>query len=245
MNDEVISLAGAYVLDALDDDERARFEAYLAESPEAAAEVRELREAAALLGAAAAEPPPDGLQAAVMRRIGTVGQEPPVRPHEPPAAVRATTRIPRLRSTGMASKLAYGVAAAAVVIAVGLGAVVAQLASRIDTIQQTNDQIAAVVAAEDARRLSATVEGGGTLSAVVAPSQGAAVVVGRSLPSLPEDRVYAVWAMLGEEATPVGELVAGEPLPMTSDEMDGIGLTVEPAGPLTTPTGELAALLEV
>ena len=77
MSSDLYALAGAYVLDALDDDERQTFEAFMATSPEARAEVESLREATALLGAAAYETPPEGLKMSVMAgstRSGRIGR---------------------------------------------------------------------------------------------------------------------------------------------------------------------------
>ena len=48
---ELDALLGAYVLDALEPEERARVEAYLARNPRAQAEVYELRETTAVLAA--------------------------------------------------------------------------------------------------------------------------------------------------------------------------------------------------
>ena len=46
---DIHALSGAYAVDALDDDERAQFEAHLAGCPSCRSEVDSLREAAALL----------------------------------------------------------------------------------------------------------------------------------------------------------------------------------------------------
>lgn len=242
MNSDLFGLTGAYVLDALDDDERVQFESYLKTSAEATAEVTSLREVAAHLGAGVEETPPEGLKIAVLNRIDTVRQDRPVVPLHTPTPDR---RQPAESARKQATQLLYGVAAAAVIIAVGLGVALAQLTSRVDTIQRTSQEVAAVVAAEDAARVSAPLEGGGNLTAVVTPGQGAAIVVGQNLTALEEGQIYAVWAMVGGQAIPAGELVAGEPLTMTSTDMDGIGLTIEPRGPLTQPTGEIQALLSV
>ena len=47
MNDDIHGLVGAYAVDAVDDDERVRFEPHLAECAECRAEVASLRGAAA------------------------------------------------------------------------------------------------------------------------------------------------------------------------------------------------------
>ena len=60
------TLAGAYALDAISDRDRDRFERHLAGCAECAQEIAGLREATALLGAAAAEPLPAGLKERVL-----------------------------------------------------------------------------------------------------------------------------------------------------------------------------------
>jgi hypothetical protein len=64
-------LIGAYALDACDDDEMAAIEAYVAEHPDAAAEVERLRAAAAWLGASGPLIPPPNLRSSILLRVGT------------------------------------------------------------------------------------------------------------------------------------------------------------------------------
>ncbi len=96
MSKDLHALTGAYVMDALDDDERDAFEAYMATSPATQAEVASLLEVGAMLGGAAAETPPEGLRRAVMAEIDNVRQERPVvtaiddAPSVRPAAVPST-----------------------------------------------------------------------------------------------------------------------------------------------------------
>ncbi|MEU6864436.1 anti-sigma factor [Streptomyces sp. NPDC046876] len=96
--------AGAYVLDALPDDERRGFETHLAECEACSVEVAGLSAAAARLGQAVAVDPPAGLRSRVLAEIARTAQEPqapreryesrrpqeePVGPAAPPAAVAA------------------------------------------------------------------------------------------------------------------------------------------------------------
>ncbi len=242
MSSDLYALAGAYVLDALDDDERQMFEAFMATSPEARAEVESLREVAALLGTAAVETPPEGLKAAVMDRIDAVRQDRPVVAIDEARSVR--------RQSGPATRewvtnLSRGAAAVAAVIAVGLGVALAQLSARVDEIQATGTQVAAVVAADDAQRVSHDLASGGHLSALISPQHGTAVVVGDGLAALDEDRMYVLWAIADGVPVPAGELRDGQPSTVAASTLDSIGLTVEPRGPLTLPTGEIQALLSV
>ena len=78
MNSDIHALSGAYVVDALDDLERARFETHLADCADCREEVRTLSEAASLLGASASAAPPAGLRDRVLADIATVRPLPPV-----------------------------------------------------------------------------------------------------------------------------------------------------------------------
>uniref|UniRef100_UPI001C5D983F zf-HC2 domain-containing protein n=1 Tax=Nonomuraea rhizosphaerae TaxID=2665663 RepID=UPI001C5D983F len=78
MTSELHTLAGAYALDAVDDDlERRRFEAHLAECPECTWEVATFHETAARLAGAVAVDPPLAMKQRVFDRIEQVRQAPP------------------------------------------------------------------------------------------------------------------------------------------------------------------------
>ncbi|MFP4149023.1 MAG: RskA family anti-sigma factor, partial [Nitriliruptoraceae bacterium] len=71
------TLTGAYAVDALDDTERAVFEAHLEVCLPCAQEVRELQETAARLGGAAVAAVPSDLKARVLAEIDATRQERP------------------------------------------------------------------------------------------------------------------------------------------------------------------------
>lgn len=75
MDPDVHILTGAYVLDALDEPERRRFETHLAACPDCALEVVELSATAARLGLAFAEQPPARLLARVLAEITRLRQD--------------------------------------------------------------------------------------------------------------------------------------------------------------------------
>lgn len=243
MSEDLYALTGAYLLDALDEDERAAFEAHMAGSPEVRAEVETLREAVTLLGSATAETPPEGLKRSVMAEIETVRQQPPV-----------VTAIDRARSAGdgdrvmprrWATNLTRGAAAVAVLVAVGLGVALAQMSSRLESLETANQQVAMLVAAADAQQVSAALDDGGRISAVISPRQGAAVVVGEELAPLEEDRMYALWSITDGVPSPIGELVEGHAVTVDVDSLRTLGVTIEPRGPLTTPTSDPIGVLTV
>ncbi|HUG86130.1 MAG TPA: anti-sigma factor [Euzebya sp.] len=243
MSEDLYTLAGAYVLDALDDDERAAFEAFMASSPEVRAEVESLREAATLLGSAAAQTPPESLKGAVMAQIDTVRQQPPVLTSlgEARSARDAEAPLPPRWIT----TLTRGAAAVAVVIAVGLGVAVVQLSARLDQLESASQQVASLVAAADAQPVSVALAAGGRISAVISPEQGSALVVGDGLPVLGEGRMYALWSITDGIPSPVGELVEGRAVTVDVDDLRTLGVTIEPRGPLTTPTSDPVGVLTV
>ncbi len=77
MTESLHALSGAYVVDALDDDERELFEKHLPGCRDCQAEVASLREAAALMADESALTPPPSLRASVLSGIKTVRPLPP------------------------------------------------------------------------------------------------------------------------------------------------------------------------
>lgn len=91
MDDQLHLLTGAYALNALDDDERRRFEHTLGFGDETAEEARELAETAALLaaGTTPVAPPPD-LKARLMAQIAVTPQFDAVEEPRPSASVEGS-----------------------------------------------------------------------------------------------------------------------------------------------------------
>src|SRR5579859_6433301 len=77
------TLAGAYAMDAVSVPDRERFEQHLAGCEDCAQEIASLREATAMLGAAAAEPVPAGLKERIMAAAAVTRQRPPADETEP------------------------------------------------------------------------------------------------------------------------------------------------------------------
>jgi anti-sigma-K factor RskA len=236
---DIHSLAGAYALDAIDDLERARFDRHLAECPSCAAEVAELTETMAALSGTTAETPPAQLRAAVLARSAAT-------PQTQRAARRQTFRRPAVRWQRLAA------AAAAVIALGGAGAIGYEIANNSappgnTRISAENKQIAAVLAARDARLDSARATGGGRVTVVSSDSLNEAVTVLARLPSPGAGHAYQLWVISDGTPRSAGVLATGRT--SGTELVSGvrgaqlIGVTREPAGGSRTPTQPLVAQL--
>ncbi|MCT9934620.1 anti-sigma factor [Planotetraspora sp. A-T 1434] len=241
------TLAGAYALDAIDHDtDRLRFEHHLARCAECAQELRGLVETAARLGQAAAVEPPAALRERVMAEIGQVRQLPPLLlpGSSGPGPSPFTRWWPRL---------AAGLAAACLIAAVALGAVLIQTRDQLEQARAGNRQIAAVLAAPDARTVTGSgVDGhGATGTVVVSRSQGRLVFASSGLAALPDGKTYQLWEITSGRMRSAGLLrpdASGAIPPVVAagaGRADQVGLTVEPAGGSAQPTTRPLLLLDL
>jgi anti-sigma-K factor RskA len=180
--DDIEELLGAYALDAVDDDERRQVEAYLETSPRAQAEVDQHREVAALLAFGGA-PAPTGLWDRIAGALEEGAPEP-----GPELAKVLPVRARRRRWW-------VGALAAAAVVAI---AVLSVALVRSNQSQTQSEAIAAAYHDAKGDPASKTVQlkapDGRTATAVVPPS-GSAYLDGTTLPALPADRIYQLWAV--------------------------------------------------
>lgn len=246
MNSEMASLTGAYAVDALTGPERAEFEHHLAQCEECGQEVRELREAAGRLGAAAAEEPPADLKGRVLHEIAHTRQEPPMAEPVPIGARKA-------RGSRWATRLA----AAASVVGIGLATVFGVMAwqsqqdldlaqQRIEQAQTRGAEMTRVLHAPDTRIIHSA-EGGAVATALVSADLGKAVFMSEHMPAAPENKVHQLWAIDEQGATSMGVL-ADHDVPVPADLPDGttkLGVTTEPAGGSQQPTTDPFMLLSL
>jgi anti-sigma factor RsiW len=183
-------LTGAYVLDALDEFERRQFEAHLAECPDCAQEVAELRATTTRLGLAVAEQPPARLRAEVLDRIAGIRQESPHRHRSSGQRAAAGRQVWLLRLTAAAAVLAL-------LAAVGLGVLVARTDNQLDTARQQLSQaqsvygpLAEVLSAPDAHAVSGTgVNDVGNATVVVSARLDAGMLMVSGMPATPANHV--------------------------------------------------------
>lgn len=255
MNSDIHALSGAYAVDAVDDRERAAFEAHLDECADCQEEVASLREAAATLAEAVAMVPSADLRERVLAGIGTVRPLPPrttVTPTTPPVTSTATGTATGVTTIGAErGRRAWFpilAVAATILLVLSLGAAVWQpwtQAPGTDTQLSAADR---VLEAPDAEQVDLGLdEGSATL--VRSRAERRAVLVTEDMPSAPSGKVYELWLQL-----PQGDMV---PAGLMSDEADqtvvlegdaaeaiGVGLTIEPDGGAETPSLPPVALVE-
>lgn len=179
------TLTGAYVLDAVEPAEQARFEHHLRRCKPCGHEVRGLAETATGLAMAVAMEPPPQLKERVLTAVGVTRQL-------PPAADRHHRARPALHQPWI-PRLAVAVAVACLAVAVALGAVGLSMRRELDSARAQNQAIAAVLAAPDARIVTQATTVGGTATVVVSRADQKLIFTTAGLPRLPAAKVYELW----------------------------------------------------
>ncbi|MEV0943078.1 anti-sigma factor [Micromonospora wenchangensis] len=233
---DIHGLAGAYVLDAVDDVERAAFGRHLRDCETCGVEVAELREAIARLADPTWSVPPPALRDAVLAEISRTPQERPGRGGRDGSAA------------GDRWRRRVAAAAAAVVLAAAAGTVTWAIQeqrvrdARTDVTAARDEvaRIGAVLAAPDAVVRTGAVPAGGRVTVVASAGrdEGVALLSGLAVPVA--GRVYQLWLIEGGTATSAGLLPAGRGAATVL--LDGVrgkvtfGVTEEPAGGSSAPT---------
>jgi Anti-sigma-K factor rskA/Putative zinc-finger len=231
------ALAGPYALDALDGPERERFERHLRGCRTCESEVRGFATTAAALAMAAAIPPPARLRERVLAATAVTRQLPPI-----VARQGAAGGVSRVLRSPWVPRMALTVGAAGVAAAAVLAAVQVSTQDQLNEVQAHSQDIAAVLAAPDARIVSAPTSVGGTAIVVVSRTEAKVVVTSSGLPALPSSKVYELWLIGPSGTRPAGLLPApssGKTAPVLASGVragDKVGMTVEPAGGTSSPT---------
>jgi anti-sigma-K factor RskA len=226
--DDMRDLMAPYVMDALDDDERRRFELYLADHPELADELATMRAGIEALADEGAAQPPASLRAAVLDAIADT-------PQEQVAPVPGEPRPSPLRRWIAAAAFATAAATAVVVaVSVGGGAL-------------TSDD---VFAAGDRQSVTAQVGTSGDSRLDYSIELAAAVVTFEDLPDVEDDETFQLWVIDDDGPTSAGLFrpAPGQTQVLLDEPVAPgvvVGLTVEPAGGSLQPTGDILATWSV
>lgn len=224
----------AYALDALDGAERQAVGDHLAGCPTCRHELAAHQETLVLLAPEEAPPP------ALWDRIVADIAAPPSAPAPTPAPVTAlpTPSTPSTRTSRSSRRGGWLAAAAAVVVALGVGGAVGFAAGSsgddadIDTLAEQATEVATLSSAA-----------GDPVARVVADDDGAYLVLD-GLENLPEGRAYQLWSLTGAEPVSLGMLgrdghntVAFRLPPTITD----LAITEAPTSGDATPAGDFVA----
>ncbi len=229
---ELDALLGAYALDAVDQDERARVEAYLEANRTARHEVDDLRESAASLALV----PHDDLSAPADlwdRISSTIAEQD-----------RVVTRLrPRWRPSATAL-----LAIAASIVIVVLGASVIALSGRSTRSGDLASAFAAASNRNDARHIALRAPNGGPdVARVVLLPDGTGYLQNESMRPLAPALTYQLWALTGDPAQPTAissGVLGADPHVVAFHApvgAHGLGITVEHAPGVASSTQPMYA----
>ena len=175
---DVRDLAGLYALDALDADQRARFEEQLAIDPDLRNEVAGFAATAARLADISAMEPPPSLRGRVLASVAETRQEAPV------------VRLAERRGVRPGQRMMLAAAAAALIIVAAFGGYL--LADRSGG---TEAELAALLARPDTKVVPLTAVGSGAVGGqvVVAPGANRVMLMSDDMPPTDEGRIYELW----------------------------------------------------
>jgi hypothetical protein len=252
---ELHTLAGPFAMDAITADERASFLAHLDNCTQCRDDVREMREATARLGIAAAVRPRPELREQTIRAALRTSQ---LAPEIPGAAAGgpADAKVSVLRQVAgriwpNRTLAMITLTAAALIIGVvgGFGLVAGDVTRQLNHSQRQNHMIDAVLSAPDAVMLTARVSTGGNATVVMSHRMHTLVFSVHGLPALPGGQAYELWLMGPSGERPAGMLrpdsggMAGPAVVSGLAPGDMIGLTIEPAKGVAHPTSALIVAL--
>jgi hypothetical protein len=223
--EEIEDLLPAYALDAVDDDERAAIEEYLAGSPAARETIAGLQSAASML-AHAGGPPPDG----VWERLEVLIAEAPVQLRatpQPAGMFGAASQEPRRTE----HRWQWLAAAAAIVALVFAGLWIAERGDGGTAARDTAALARAAEQAPGARRAVLMDPDGNALATAVVLRDGTGYLT-PDLPRLRSDRTYQLWGLSKTKTISLGVL---GPHPRVvafkaAGPTEGLAITTEVAG---------------
>jgi anti-sigma-K factor RskA len=231
---DIHSLAGAYVLDAVDDIERAAFDRHLRGCTSCTAEVAELRETTTWLSHPVATTPPAGLRDAVLAQVSRTPQERPKRS----GAAGSTGGSAAARRWQRWTAVAAAVSVLGIGVAAGTWTISEQ---RVRAERAITAQYQSILAAPDAKLVRMAVEGG-HVNFVFSPSHDAGVALLDGLASPGPDQTYQLWMIGGSNAAPknVGVVgtgkTSGRQVIRGLGNADTFGVSRETAGGAPAPT---------
>jgi anti-sigma-K factor RskA len=227
MSTELHTLSGAFALDALSPEEAEEFRRHLEECQACRDEVRELREAAARIGAGEALAAPPALRARVLAAADRQPQLPP-----------KVTALETFRSKRKRLGPRLAAAAAAIVLVAG-GAFALTQREHQDSSGSVTAAVSQVFSAPDVHTAVVDTRNGGRLTVATSHRLGAMALKTDGLPKLSHTSVYQLWAIHDDGTTTsagvVGNLTSGQRMALPPAGTT-VAVTVEPSGGSPQPT---------
>ena len=186
MTESLHALSGAYVVDALDDNEREAFERHLPGCRDCQAEVASLREATSVMADAVALTPPESLRSSILADIAQVRPLPP----------ETDARPPRPRTWSPCTGAASGSPVLSLLLRPSWSSAEAPpwCGSTSDDTSQTQLSAAdQVLAASDAKHYSIDFNDGSTATVVRSANEGKAVLLTQEMAAPPSGKAYELW----------------------------------------------------
>jgi len=228
--DDLMALATPYALHAMSESELADIDRRIAAAPPDVAqafadEVRNVREAMAVMSAATAAEPPNQLRDRLLAEVG---------------GAQVHQLGPRRRRWQTA------VLAAAAALVIGLGALGVGMALRP---AQAPSTVAQIFGAPDVRTISGDIPGGGTATVVFSREKNAGVLVMNNVAPPKTGTVYQMWLISDAGPESAGTMDAAAVAPSTTAVLPDLGdssalaFTVEPPGGSQQPSSAPFAAL--
>jgi anti-sigma-K factor RskA len=232
-SDDIHLLAGAYALDALEGDERTRFEQHLPGCDSCRHDLEGFQEATEVLAQAVAESPPPSLRDRVLDEV---------------QRTRQVSRLDRSRSGRRRLRPATLVAAAAVLVALACAALAIDARRDVDRLEE---QVALAELAQAPDLTSVELAGGpGSAWFTYAASQDRGVLMGDGLEPAPHLHTYQLWVISEGVPRPAGvfdpdaEGHVRLDVPEVPQPGDRLAVTVEPTGGSLRPTSDAVRATE-
>jgi len=230
---DIHQLAAAYALDAVDERERAEFEAHYPTCALCRPEVAGFRETLSQVAAASAAPPPASLKASVMAEIGATRQLSPLLP-------ASVTDLDAFRQRK--ARIVRALTIAAAVVLVGAGAFV--VGRRSQSTDRYAEAAAELISRPDTRMIDLQGTTGGSFKVAWSPSANQAVVIGNGLSTPSAGRAYELWQIdaAGPHAVRLLDKAGGGRVRRVVDvggSPTKWAVTVEPDGGVDAPTGDV------
>ena len=236
---EIEELAGAIALGAVPAEEWPAVREHLATCERGHEEVRRLAAVATLLlDAAPPVEPPARLRGRILAAARAEAAAPDAPPADASSGERSAppARIVRRGDRSWWQRPAWGAAAAALLLAAGMGAWNITLRRDLERTEQrlaTEERAVALLAGEG-RRVDLTARLPGAGGTVLRGESGPAVLVVHGLPRTP-DRTYQVWAIRGDQPISIGLFEPDESgrqvvtLDHDLRNVDAVAITLEPS----------------